>query len=74
MEHPQCDVEVGTHVAPFWVDADAGLAVCERHRRQYEEDGRFGPFKWQRVAEANPEVKESPKNRSMDFSAFIDED
>lgn len=73
MEHPQCDVEVGTHPGPFWVDADKGLAVCNRHKEQYDQSN-LGPFKWQRVADTNPEVKKPPENQSMDFSAFIDED
>ncbi len=50
--HPDCDVEVGSHDAPFWESTDwdgSKLKVCTRHRHQFEERAdEFGPFNWKR--------------------------
>lgn len=46
----RCDVEVGTHPEPFWIDKKSNLTVCSRHKEQYDErDAEFGPFEWERL-------------------------
>lgn len=45
--HPDCDVQVGVHPAPFWVNRNNGVRVCDRHRGHFEERAdEFGPFDW----------------------------
>jgi hypothetical protein len=47
MKDPRCKVPVGIHPGPFWINRIDGLAVCDRHRRQFEErTDEFGPFDW----------------------------
>jgi len=61
MKDPRCDIEVGVHPSPFWVDKKSGLKVCSRHKEQYQErEGRSGGFLWAK--------------RHQDFSAFINGD
>ena len=31
-----CDVQVGTHNTPYWVDLHSGHKVCSRHKLQYK--------------------------------------
>ena len=46
--HPKCDVQVGTHPGPFWLNKVNGLKVCSRHKSQNEERAdEFGPFEWE---------------------------
>lgn len=46
-EHEKCDVKVGIHPGPFWVDKNGELKVCNRHRGHFEERAdEFGPFDW----------------------------
>lgn len=52
MRDATCVIEVGTHPAPYWIDANGGVAgpVCSRNREHLEEraswDDEFGPYDW----------------------------
>lgn len=48
MQHPQCDVEIGVHPGPFFIDTKTLLQVCSEHKKWYEERSEeFGPFAWE---------------------------
>lgn len=48
MRDKNCVVEVGTHVAPWWLEKKSGQVYCARHRMQMEERvEEFGPYDWE---------------------------
>lgn len=48
---PKCNVEVGTHVAPYWKDENSGLRVCDRHKKQYNTSEFANDFRWIQLKE-----------------------
>jgi hypothetical protein len=49
-----CDVQVGTHSTPYWVDLHSGHKVCSRHKLQYEtREEDFGPYEWVNVGKGD---------------------
>ena len=51
---PRCDVKVGVHPGPYWVERIKGTKVCDRHRSHFEERSyEFGPFVWVRAKGAD---------------------
>lgn len=47
-----CDMEVGIHKTPYWLDRESSQVVCDHHKRQLEQRPEGTGFVWEKLPDA----------------------